>query len=188
MIEKAVARRYARGLFAVAQEQNQVDEVARDLQQVVAVIRQVPELRELFEHQLVSTRDKKEIVASLWRESVCQLVYGFLNLVIDKRRERYLEPMLEEYLVLFRELKNLAVAEVKTAFPLDSQYQEVLQRTLEKMTGKTIELHLSVAPELIGGMIIKVGDRVYDGSVKQQLQALGERIVETSIGKLEVGT
>jgi F-type H+-transporting ATPase subunit delta len=188
LIEKAVARRYARGLFEVAQEQDQIEAVARDLQQVVAVIRQVPELRELLEHQRVSTRNKKEIVASLWRENVCQLVYGFLNLVIDKRRERYLEPMLEEYLVLFRELKNIAVAEVKAAFPLDSQHQEALQRTLEKMTGKTIELHISVAPELIGGLIIKVGDRVYDGSVKKQLRKLGEHIVETSTGKLEVGT
>jgi F-type H+-transporting ATPase subunit delta len=188
LIERAVARRYARGLFEVAQEQNQVDEVAKDLQQVVAAIRQVPELRELLEHQLVLTRNKKEIIASLWRESVCQLVYSFLHLVIDKHRERYLESIVDEYLVLYRELKNIAVAEVKSAFPLDSRQEDALLQILEKITSKTVEMQVNVAPELVGGIIIKIGDRVYDGSVKRQLQVLREHIVERSIGKFEVGT
>lgn len=188
MIEKAVARRYARGLFDVAREQNQVDEVASDLQEVVATLRQEPELQRLLERQRVSTRSKKDLLSKLWQERVCRLVYCFLELLIDKHRERYLEAILEVYLDLVRDLKNITVAEIRTAFPLDPQREAALQQALEVMTGKKIELRLNVDPELIGGIIIKIGDRVYDGSVKKRLQALGARFVERSLGKLEVGT
>ncbi len=188
MIEKAVARRYARGLFDVAREQNQVEAVASDLQEVVAALRQNPDLRKLLERQWVATKDKKELLKKLWQERVCSLVYSFLELLVDKHRERYLEAIMEVYLDLLRDLKNITVAEVRTAFPLEPQREAAIKQALEKMTGKNIELRSIVDPELIGGVVIKVGDRVYDGSVKKRLQVLGERFVERPLGKLEVGT
>ncbi|MDK2880826.1 MAG: F-type H+-transporting ATPase subunit delta [Clostridia bacterium] len=187
MIEKAVARRYARGLFDVAREQNQVEAVASDLQEVVAALGQNPELRKLLERQWVATKDKKELLKKLWQERVCRLVYSFLELLIDKHRERYLEAIAEVYLDLVRDLKNIIVAEIRTAFPLDPQREAALKQALEKMTRKNVELRMSVDSGLIGGLVIKVGDRVYDGSVKKRLQMLGARFVERPLGKLEVG-
>ncbi len=88
-----------------------------------------------------------------------------------------------------RQLRNIAVAEVKTAFALDQASGVGSdQGPGAKLTGKQIELQVSLHPELIGGLAVKIGDRVIDGSTVKRLQLLGMRLVGRSHGKLEVGT
>ena len=87
-----------------------------------------------------------------------------------------------------RQVHNIVVVEVKTAFPLDRQAELHLIGALERLTGKQIELETSLHPELIGGLAVKIGDRIIDGSVTKRLQLLGRSLVGRSNGKLEVGT
>ncbi len=186
MTNQAVARRYANGLFDVAREMNIVEEVAQDLEEVVALLKQEPELRQVLEYQRASTRVKKEIIRNLMEGHISPVVLGFLELLIDKHREQNLDAILEIYQDLVRSLKNIVVAEVKTAYPLNPQFETRLQEVLKKASGKNIELRVSVHPELIGGLVVKIGDRVYDGSVTKRLQMMEARFMDRSLGKLEV--
>ncbi|MDH7576649.1 MAG: F0F1 ATP synthase subunit delta [Bacillota bacterium] len=188
MIQHAIARRYADALFHVAQEHGKLDEVAADLQLLLGFLTQEPDLKELLGHQRISIRRKKEIVRNLWQSRISRLVLGFLELLVDKRRERYLEDIVDVYLNLLRATRNIAVADVKTAYPLDPEMQVKLKRVLETVTRKNIELKISVEPDLIGGLVVKVGDRIFDGSVTKRLELLGARLTERSLGKLEVGS
>lgn len=187
MIQQALARRYADALFHLAREHGRLDEVAADLRLLAGFLKQEPDLKELLGHQRISIRRKKEIVRELWGNRVSRLVMGFLELLIDKRRERYLEAISEAYFALLRAERNIAVAEVKTAFPLDQELEARLCLALERITGKKIELRVDTRPELIGGLVVKVGDRIFDGTVTKRLELLGARLAQKSLGKLEVG-
>ncbi len=181
MIQIAVARRYAAALFQAAQENGQLDEIMSDYQLVMSFLTQDRRLGELLQHQRISTRRKKEIVRGLWEARVSSLMLIFLELIIDKHRERWLEPIYDLFSDQVRRLNNVAVAEVKTAYALDKQTELRLQQKLEQLTGKKIEMQVSLHPELIAGLIVKIGDRIFDGSATKRLQLLGERLVDRSL-------
>jgi F-type H+-transporting ATPase subunit delta len=188
LIQNVVARRYADALLKAARESDQVDQVLSDWELVMSFLKQDPRLGEMLRHQRLSTCCKRDIVRELWGDRVSRLFLGFLELIIDKRRERYLADIYEVFTGKVRQLRNIAIAEVRTAFTLDEQSQSDLVKALSKLTGKQIELRVSVVPELIGGLAVKIGDRVIDGSAVKRLQLLGARLVGRSNGKLEVGT
>ncbi len=187
MIEKVVARRYAVALFHVAQEKGQLDQIMSDYQLVISFLKQDPRLGELLRHQRLSVCRKKEIARELWQNRISRLFLSFVELLIDKRRERFLEAIYGLFASQVRQLRNIVIAEVRTAFPLDQQAEQDLMKALEQLTGKQIELETSLHPELIGGLAVKIGDRIFDGSTTKQLQLLGRRLVGRSHGKLEVG-
>ncbi len=186
-MQNAIARRYARALFQVAREQGSLDAVASDLQ-LISKFLEDPALKDLLEHQRISSRRKKEIVRALWEKLVSRTVMAFIELLVDKHRERYLGGIAQIFADLLRAERNIAVAEVKTAFPFDPEAEARVRQVLEKHFGKQIELKVSVHPELIGGMVVKVGDRIIDGSVTRRLALMGTRLADRSLGKLEVGT
>lgn len=186
MIKDAVARRYAKGLFDVACEMNIVEEVAQDLDWIAALLEQEPDLQEVLEYRRVPTRVKKEIIRNLMQDSITPVVLGFLEILIDKHREQNFSAICESYRDFLRRHKNIVVAAVKSAYPLESQFEARLQEVLQKSTGKNIELHVSVHPELLGGLVVQIGDRIYDGSVTKYLEMMRTRIMERSLGKLEV--
>lgn len=186
MIREAVARRYAKGLFDVAYEMNMVEEVAQDLDGIAELLEQEPSLQEVLECRRVPTHVKKEIIRNIFQERISPVVLGFLEILIDKHRERNFGAIRESYHDFLKKYKNIIVAEVKTAFPLEPQFEEKLKEVLKKSTGKNVEIQVSVHPELIGGLVVQIGDRVYDGSVTKQLKMMGARIMKSSLGKLEV--
>jgi F-type H+-transporting ATPase subunit delta len=188
LIQNVIARRYAEALFLLAREQDLFDTVDKDLQLVRSFYVQDHGLRDLMSHQRVSTRQKKEIVRNLWQPLVSATVLVFIELVLDKHRERYLEDIIQVFGSLLQTERNIAVAEVMTAFPMTPAKEERLCQVLEQKLHRQIELQVSVHPELIGGLVVKVGDRVYDGSLTKRLLTLGVRLVDRSLGKLEVET
>lgn len=180
-MQNVIARRYAGALFQVGKEQGMLDEIASDLSLVSLYFEQEPELKELLGHQRISSRRKKEIVRELWHGRVSLTVMAFIELLVDKHRERHLDAVGEVFQDLWRAERNIAVAEVKTAFPLDSATQARVRQVLEKRFKKEIELKISVHPELIGGLAIKVGDRIIDGSVTKRLALMETRLAERSV-------
>lgn len=187
MKQSAIARRYARALFQLAKEQGSLDTVASDLQ-LISRFLEDPDLKDLLGHQRVSSRRKKEMVRALWEKYVSTTVLAFVELLVDKHRERYLDAIIEVFADLLRAERNIAVAEIKTAFPLDPDAKERVRQVLEEHFKKKIELKVSVHPELIGGLVIKVGDRVIDGSVSKRLALMEARLADRTSGKLGVGT
>lgn len=186
MIDKAVARRYAKGLFDVAQEMKIIEQVAEELNQVIELLQEQSELREILEYGGTPTKVKKEIITGLFEEKLSSVVVSFMDLLIDKHRERHLDEIVNSYNDLLRKHNNIAVAEVKTAYPLEPEFERKLQDVLAKAIGKNIELQVRVHPELIGGLVVQIGDRVFDGSIAKHLEMMKARFMERSLGKLEV--
>ncbi|WP_366923710.1 F0F1 ATP synthase subunit delta [Metallumcola ferriviriculae] len=183
MIDRTIARRYAQALFAIARESDKIKQFEDELTLVVDTIQASPELEQVLEHQLIEPEAKKELLEKVFRSQVSQEILNFVKLVCDKRRERYLSQMLREYIAFADEARNVLAATVRTAKELTPEHYQGIKEKLSKMTGKEIRLETKVDPELIAGVVVKIGDRVYDGSVANRLSDLKTHLTKVHFSK-----
>lgn len=177
MRASALARRYAGALFAAARAADLIDQVESDLGLLTFTLESTPRLQEALTHPLIPAERKKEIVADLLRDRVQDVTLHFLYLLIDKRRAEVLEDVEQEYVRLANEYRNVLPVTVTSAIPITCEEKCALRKKLEGSTGKTIELQLAEDPEIIGGLVIQIGDKVIDGSVRGYLESLRERLL-----------
>jgi len=176
MSDRSLARRYAQALFMSSREKNMLDQVEKELGLVVDAIDQSEELRQLVERQLIPPRDKIAIFEGLFKGRVSDMTMSFLKLVFEKRRERYLKDMLGEFRGLADSARGVVEVEVRTAMEMTPEQEGQIRKRLAAITGKDVRLVKKVDRGLIGGIVIKIGDRVYDGSAVNQLQALKKHL------------
>ncbi len=172
-----LARRYAKALFAVCKENGKFDEYNDALQGLTEVFASDSGLADALTNPLypMDVREKvmEGIVASM---GVDKVMGNFLNLLVEKKRADVLPDIAEEFQIMVDEEKNVSHGSVVSAVELSKELQAKVQATLEKLTGKTVELTTSVDPSIIGGVIAKVGDLELDGSIRTQLASLKDSI------------
>lgn len=175
MTGRRVGRRYAAALFEIGRERGRVDRYLDELRGVLAALRAQRALRGLLENPRVPVARKEELVRQAF-PGLSAEVASLLRLLLRKRREGYLEAVVAELQRLRDEAAGIASAEVRTAVPLAGEDAERLRERLERALGRRLRLRLEVRPELIGGLVVQVGDRRLDASLRRRLQLLGERI------------
>lgn len=175
MSDSTIARRYARALYEEAAAAGRVDRVDADVVAVGETLEASPELHRLFGSPLVSAARKQAVVERLFAGRVDDLVVGLVRLLIRKGREALFPAVALSYAALRDEQRGEVRAIVRTAFPLDEPDRESLRRALEAATGLQILLDVSVDPDLISGLVVRVGDTVYDGSARHLLKTLREQ-------------
>ncbi|MBZ4687932.1 MAG: F-type H+-transporting ATPase subunit delta [Clostridia bacterium] len=183
MSDKSVARRYAQALFELGQEKDLLEEIQKDLKLVINVIAENEELKKVVEHQLIMAEDKQEIFKEIFADKVNPITLNFLLLVIQKRREFYLQSMYEQFLEYLDEFRGIEEARVKSAVQLSDDIRKSLEKQLEKVTGKKIRLKTEVDPEILGGLTVRIGDKVIDGSIKTRLNLLQKHLRQTELAK-----
>jgi F-type H+-transporting ATPase subunit delta len=176
MSNRSLARRYAQALFLSSQEKNLLDEVEAELKMVVESIRGSEDLSKIIDRELIPAEEKKALMVKVFSGKISSQTMNFIKLVLDKKREKHLQEILSEFTALADTARNMLEAEVTTAAELSPQQQELLIKGLSSHTGKEVRLKINVDPSLLGGVMIKIGDKVYDGSARQQLQSLRERL------------
>ena len=181
MRPSGAARRYARALFALAREERRVSEVRGELQQISELLDSSPDLREALFTPLHPLEERKKVLAALSdRLGFSTTVKHFQALLIDQRRLVDFPGICEEFARLADETSGLMTAEVTAASPLDDRRKDRLRRALSQATGREVRLEVKVDPELIGGAIAKVGDVVFDGTLKAQLSQLRANLMKGS--------
>ncbi|GAB4457212.1 MAG: F0F1 ATP synthase subunit delta [Armatimonadaceae bacterium] len=177
MRDESVARRYAAALFAKAQQDNTVDQIDADLETIVMAVEQVPLLRVIIGEPMVTETRKKEALAAAFREKVHPHTLAFLSLLVDKRRIGLLRQIQQEFDRLAMQAQNLAQATAVTAVPLTENEIQSLKAALQARTGKNIELTTEIDPAVIGGVLVRIGDTVLDGTVRGNLNRLRARLL-----------
>ena len=172
-----VAARYAGALFAVADRNDILDAVAKDLVLMHRFLSEVPRLRAVVMEPLVSDSRKFAVADEAFGDRVTAASLNFLKLLIRKHREDLLEECAREFYALLAERNNTADAEVTTAVPLSSAQAAQLIKSLQAMTGKTIRLLPEVDPALVGGVTVRMGDTIIDGSVRGRLARLERQLL-----------
>lgn len=174
---QSVARRYARALFDLAQEQNLVDQVERELDLVLRSIEGSKELRLALELRTVSSETKHDVIKKVFAGKVSALALNFLHVLIAKRREQALAAVQAEFVALANNLRGVMEVEVRSAVALDTGVIASLQAKLAARFGKQVKVQTRVEPDLVGGLVVRVGDQLLDGSVKTRLQRIKSRLV-----------
>jgi F-type H+-transporting ATPase subunit delta len=177
MNDGTLARRYAGALFEVARKMDLIDLVESDLGLVSWSLETMPRLQEVLQHPLIPPDGKKGIADNVFEGKVELVTLQFIKLLIDKRRETILSSVEAEYVRLANALRNTMLAYVTSAVPLTDVEQAALQSKLEGFTGKNVKLELAEDPDLIGGLTVRIGDTIIDGSVKGYLNALRNRLL-----------
>jgi F-type H+-transporting ATPase subunit delta len=169
-----VAGRYASALYSLASEQRQAGEVAAALKTVSDLIAESPDLQRLVRSPVFSAEQQaKAFDAILEQAGVSGIAANFVRLVASKRRLFVLPDMIKGYNQLYDAARGLTRAEVTSAAPLtDEQITELKEQLRGKAAGQDVDISIKVDPALIGGIIVKLGSRMVDGSLRTKLNAI----------------
>lgn len=174
MSELTVSRRYAHALYDEAEGQNRVEAVDEDVDLLRQSLAETHEFARFVESPAIPRDKKKDVLRALLAERVDALTLRFLLLMVEKDRETLLPSILNTYRDLRDEQRGVVEVGARVPASLGDHERARLTDRLEAMTGKKIRLQVEEQPGLIGGLVIRIGDRVYDGSVRQKLDNLRE--------------
>jgi F-type H+-transporting ATPase subunit delta len=181
MSNRASAGRYAKALIDVAIKESNPDHVEKDLAGFAGLFDSNPELRTALTHPAVPVQAKRAVLEQLIaRAKPAPPVAKILLLLADRDRLELLPDLMTSYSERLLEHKQIVRAEVVTAVPLAEERARQLQQKLAGVTGRTVNVTARVDPDIVGGLVAKIGSTVYDASVATQLSKLRQRLVEQS--------
>ncbi len=170
MLKGAVAKRYAQALFDVGKEQGLLDQFLGDLNYLSQIVAH-PALARTMENPKIPFSTKSDLVRRFLGDRSPYFL-SFVDMVISKERVSVADGIRDSYQRLLNSDRGIAVAKVTTAVPLEEDDKERLAQRLSEITGKKVTLELNVDPAILGGLVVRIGDRVIDGSVISKLKAL----------------
>jgi F-type H+-transporting ATPase subunit delta len=177
-MERAAAIRYAKALFPLAKEADHTAQIGAEIEALSALLGENQELRNVLMQPLHPAAQRSAVLAAVAQQlgagPILQNFYAFL---IDQRRLVDFDGIAAEYRRLADEAAGLVPALVRSASPIDAARHERLEQALSRQVGRQVQLQVEIDPDLLGGVVAQVGDTVYDGSLKTQLQQLRASLV-----------
>jgi F-type H+-transporting ATPase subunit delta len=169
------ARRYAEAAFEIGRADDTLDGWERDMA-IIGSTMQHAELRALLQHPAVPFADKERVLRKVMGRGVASAPLNLILLMVRRGRPGAIDRMIERFTELLRRHRGISLAEVRTALPLgDEQRAEIVER-LRTLTDAEVEIQETLDPDLIGGIAVRIGDQLYDASVRGRLERLRARL------------
>ena len=182
MREETVARSYAETLFALAERHEGAEAYQEALAALVGVLNESPGLRTFLATPRIAAPDKKVVLRTALEGRVPRRFLSFVLVTVDKRRQALLEQIALSYNELLDEHRKRVHVEVTVARALDDATEERVAGQLSRLLGRTAIPHFRVHPEILGGVVARAGDTVYDGSLKRRLEGMRHGLLAASLG------
>ena len=173
-----MVRGYAQALFAVAEAEGALPEVEDELFRFARALEKQAKLREALTDIGLPPERKAAVLGDVLGEQASPHTLRLLSFVVESGRARDLGAIVDRLAALAAERREHAVAEVRTAVELTNQQQKKLAAALSKATGKDVELRVLVDPEVLGGVVARIGDEVFDGTIRRRLELAREHVSE----------
>jgi len=170
-----IAQVYARSLFEVAQEHDKLDEVRDQIGQFADALGESRDLQTFFFSPYFSTEEKKKGLASAL-EGADPVVENFLALLIENHRMPVLFRVRRELDQMWREVNKLLPVQITSAVELDRAVTEQIGDEIGRQTGRTVELTSTVDPDVLGGLVVRVGNSILDASIRTRLERLRKQV------------
>jgi F-type H+-transporting ATPase subunit delta len=165
-----ISKRYARAFFEIAAEEKKLEQYYNEISQFSSIITSDKGLQQFLANPVFEQASKKEIVEKIiGKLPLSPMTVNFLKLLVDKKRIEVLPEIESCYRQFMDEALKKVRVDIKTAFTLSDDLQAFIRSSLETATGKKVEITVEKDPTLLGGVVIGVGDTLYDGSIKNQL-------------------
>src|SRR5574344_121946 len=174
-----IAKQYSMALSDLAKDGSMgFEDISKDLKLVSETLLTSPDLNEFLINQLVSSEDKKDVLEKVFGSEINPKIKNFLKVLIDKERFDIFNDVVEVYNGILDEKNNISRIEVTSAVKMSENSALRLKSKLEEKLRKTVVLDLTIRPEIIAGLVIKIGDNVVDMSLKHKLEDLSKVIAK----------
>ncbi len=173
---KLIGKRYALALFDAGQELEKLDSFKEELNYITSVLNKESDLVSILEHPKISKKDKKELIVNIFGKNISEEIMNFLYIIIDKGREKNILDINKEYKYLYNEKKNVVEAVAVTAVPMDKSSQDKLTVVLSEKLGKTVKIQNQIDKTILGGVLLKMENKIIDGTIKGRLESMEKTI------------
>lgn len=167
-----VATRYAKSFLGLASEKGKLDEALSDMELVNKTTSENPELLTLLKSPVVNTEKKLSILNQIYEKHVGEMSMLFINLIAKNRRESFLPEIADAFIAQYKQLKGITSAVVTSATVLSDEARKRIETLVQNEVGGTVELKTEINPELIGGFVLRIGDKQLDTSIQNQVNKL----------------
>ena len=174
MIETKVAKRYAKSLIGLSNEKGSLDAVNSDMKLFVSVCEENRDLAHLIANPIINSDKKLSILKQIFGEKINKITMTFFEIVIRKGREKYLIQIAKEFTGQYKVLKGIQTAEITSAVGLDERLRKQIYDLVKGDSKSEVELVEKVDNKLIGGFVLRIGDKQYDASISSSLRKLAQ--------------
>ncbi|MCM1123175.1 MAG: F0F1 ATP synthase subunit delta [Eubacterium sp.] len=179
---KLISKTYGDALFELAVEKNKVDVLAEEIEQLKGVLSENEEFGRLMNHPKIIKEEKIQVAKNVFEGRVSDELLGFITIIISKDRYKDIDVILDYFIAEVKRYKGIGIATVTTAVPLkEEQCQKIEQKLLDTTQYTKMEMHYNLDESLIGGMVIRIGDRVVDNSIKTKLNELQKDLLKVQL-------
>lgn len=179
---KLISKTYGEAIFELAVAENRVDALSEEIQTVLKGLEENPEFSEIMKHPKIIKEEKLQIIENVFKGRVSDELTGFIRLIVEKDRYGQLEEIMQYFLDEVKSLKGIGVAWVRSALPLrEEQKKQIEAKLLETTSFREMEMRYQVDDTLIGGMVIRIGDRVADSSILTKLSHLEQQLLKIQL-------
>ena len=167
-----LSSRYAKSLLNLAVEQNKLDDTLKDMKYIVSLCSFNKDLVLMLKSPIIKTDKKISILSEIFSQNVSDITLAFINIITNKKREMHLEAIGDSFINLYKSYNNIKTVSITTAEPISDQTKSEIMTYIKKTGGDEIELTEIVDEDIIGGVIIKMGDKQLDASVTRNIKKL----------------
>lgn len=179
---KLISKTYGDALFELAVEEGKVDSFLEEIGQLQEILAQNTEFGKLMTHPKINKEEKIQVVTNVFKGRISDELLGFLTIIVSKDRYQEIDEILTYFLTKVKEYKGIGVATVTAALPLrEEQCRKIEQKLLETTGYQSMEIHYNEDASLIGGIIIRIGDRVVDSSIRTKLNGLQKELLKVQL-------
>lgn len=181
---KLVSKTYGEALFELAVEEGKEEELYEEIQELKKILDENPDYKRLMNHPKILKEEKLQILEETFKGRISKETLGFLHLIVSKDRYLEIDEILSFFVDEMKKKKGIGVVDVSTATAIDeAKKKEIEDKLLATTKFRTLEMHYRVDEDLIGGMVIRIGDRVVDSSVKTKLYELQKQLLKVQLSK-----
>ena len=172
MVGTRAALRYAKATLNLAKENGLAKEVNDDMILIQSTLEENHDLEVILKSPVIKSDKKRSVLKQVFEKKVNDITMGLLNLLIENKRPALLNLVAKEFIVIYDFLQGVEAAQVTSAVPLSKELKKTILKRVEESIGKEITLNNVVDPSIIGGFVLRVGDKLYDSSVSYRLNDL----------------
>lgn len=179
---KLISKTYGEALFELAVEENKTDSFAEEVQELLKVFSENEELVKFLNHPKIAKDEKIQVMENIFRGKISDELTGFLKLILIKDRQGEIQKIFTYFTDEVKEWKKIGVARVITAVPLqEEQKSRIVEKLLSTTSYQEMEMHYQVEEGLIGGMVIRIGDRVVDSSIRTRIEEMKRQLMKIQL-------
>jgi F-type H+-transporting ATPase subunit delta len=179
MLNQKISTRYAISLMDLAMEKNSLETLYNDVKLVVSAFDGNAQFRKVLINPIIKPKMKLGVLDEVFAGRISEDLHKFMRFILEKNREAYLYAIMKSFLELRNDKLGIVEVGVTTAVDFNEKQTEDLKGKLEKLLGKKVELNFTINKNILGGFIARVGDTLYDASIKNQLVNLKKQFLQS---------